>query len=245
MIRWIALTLVLANPVLWLWYTVPDENSSPMRPEGRGETTPEAIRFLGESVPDSGLVPPDLPVAELVTLAVPKRELSWPSFPDKRSTCWLLGPLEEQARARALRERFGGATEIRVVSRAREVAVEHWVYLPMPRAEAAARAIRERLRADNIDHFAATLGDIEDILSVGVFNDRENALRYRNQLRDQGYSVSLHEVPQLRRRFWVLIPGEETADADQMPVIARDPDGVNRQFRTTSCQTVASRLQFQ
>lgn len=155
--------------------------------------------------------------------------------------CMLLGPYQEVALGSMLHSRLL-ALGIRAKMAAVEVAgdPEYWVYLrPEPTRELAIVKLKE-LQEKKIDSFIIPDGDIANGISLGVFDNKENAERYRQVIVELGHDGQVRANPRKYLENWVVIYPEDAAgfSAELYEQLRIENNALD--LRKDSCSKVAS-----
>ncbi len=172
--RWVALLLLLANAGFAGWIL----SGAPGR--------------------DAAAAGPPVELGELPLLRESRGD------PAATSVCFTIGPFEEEARAEAARQRLA---ELDVEPRqrmTRDQEVYGYQILLPPRAsrEAALEATRE-LQAQGVeDYFIVSEGELENAVSVGLFERKRFAVRHADYLNDLGFDAELRLRTRERTRYW-------------------------------------------
>ncbi len=128
------------------------------------------------------------------------------SFADLHNdTCSSIGPFATQADMRGainaltplvsrIQYREAHATETR----------GYWVYLPALSSREQALAIARQLSAKGVrDYYVVTAGDQQNTISLGLFRDRGNAEKRRNEVAALGFSPDLVTRTEELPVYWV------------------------------------------
>lgn len=178
--RGVAITLVALNLILLAL---------------RGLAPPVAV----EQARDIPPLPEDVPGIDLVS------ELPAAVAPAGTDLCYTIGPLSsllQQERAADRLRPFAKSVRVRRTEADRDRG--WWVYLPpMTERQDALDMARRLAEAGVEDYYVVTSGDMENTLSLGLYEHQENARRRQARIRSLGFdaqmSVRREEAPQ----FWV------------------------------------------
>ncbi|WP_376695733.1 SPOR domain-containing protein [Wenzhouxiangella sp. EGI_FJ10305] len=184
--RWIAVALIVVNAVI---FVIGRLGAAPP-PERDGEL-PE--------------LDPNLPRAELVDAMGGDEDGSGP-------TCYTLGPLPTLLAQQRASDRLAPFTS-RLQTRQTEADRDRgwWVHLPAAdRSEALGltRALAER---GVEDYYVVAGGSLENAVSVGLYENIENARDRQRRIRAMGFNAQLEVRREKVPRFWVdyrVEPGE-------------------------------------
>jgi len=127
--------------------------------------------------------------------------------------CAALGPFETQTDLRrGLELLTPQVNRIQFQERSQDTTRGYWVYLPAySDRDSALKAARQLNSAGVRDYYVVTAGDHENTVSLGLFRDRENALRRQGQISTLGFPVRLEERTEVERKFWIEF--EQTGDS--------------------------------
>jgi cell division septation protein DedD len=134
--------------------------------------------------------------------------------------CGSLGPFETQSDLRrGLELLTPQVTRIQFQERAMESTRGYWVYLPAySDRDTALKAARQLNQAGVRDYYVVTAGDHENTVSLGLFRDRENAMRRQGQISALGFPARLEERTEVERQFWIEFEqGAAAPDLSQLP----------------------------
>lgn len=231
--RWLALSVLLANMLLAVWYfaIVRPVEQRQAAPALSTSETGTALPLLGE-LDDAARQ--DRGVVRVGSDKPRSRPVPAPQ------SCLLLGPVPEKVTARQLQERFA-AIDLKPDFRLLDVPVApvHVIFLPPYAEETEARDVLRRLRAAGIDSFYIPDGDLKGGISLGVYSQLGSAEKIRDERRSQGYPAELRVVARARQEIWVSFeaPGA-LADEAYWQSLSRDFPGLSR--RPAACQAIAA-----
>lgn len=179
--RWVALLLLLANAGFGAWLYM----------GGPGRPKPEV------SVP-----------ADIGTLALLRergqRRASGSVEADDASECFTVGPFDSAEAAARARERLaelGLGPEQRVLTED-EVYGYQVLLPPFPDRQAALEATRELVRKGIDEYFVVTEPELENAISLGLFQRKRFAVRHTAYLRELGFEPEMRVRTQERTRYW-------------------------------------------
>lgn len=187
--RWIVLVLLLANSAVFLL----GRTAAPA-PEPAARTTIERN--------------PDLPVVELISSSTTEGRNA------VRGGCYTIGPLPTllaQQRAQDRLAPFVSAMQLRQTEADRDRG--WWVYLPTPDRNAALALTRQLAEKGVEDYYVIAGGALENAVSVGLYENLDNARRRQHQIRLLGFSAQLDVRRETTPQFWV----DYRVEADQEP----------------------------
>ena len=205
-LRWLLAVLVLLNIGLLMWASwyrdVPVEEGRTPLPAVNAE------RMIPLATP--GLVlrarpapPKPQPVAS--TAAAP------PDAPAKIRHCVSIGPFESTELAEQNGKRLADA-KIAYQSRtdANRIESSYWIYLPRLPSRKAAEDKRKALTRLGIDdHFIMQEPGMENVLSLGLFTQLDNAKRRMQELEAKGIKAKQETRYRTRTLYWLDIPTDK------------------------------------
>jgi hypothetical protein len=177
--RWLAVGLITANlavAVLFLFSRGPVEES---------QTTLPALD-------------PALPLLELVT------EISNNGGIGADFICYTIGPLStllSQQRAEDRLRPFAAAMRTRQTTADSDRG--WWVYLPSNSRPEAMGLTRELAERGVEDFYVVTSGELENTVSVGLFENIDNARSRQARLRSLGFNAQMEVRREIVPQFWV------------------------------------------
>jgi len=120
--------------------------------------------------------------------------------------CQLIGPFVELLHAEYLLERLKAldvAAEIKHI----EIAdgKSYWVYLKPEMSEKEALRRLYEIQAKSIDAFIIPSGELANGISFGQFGSEKEADDRVEQIRNQGYSAEIKELPKSHSEVWVEV----------------------------------------
>lgn len=119
--------------------------------------------------------------------------------------CATIGPLESTTAVRRLRNRLTAYIS-RIRERRTEARVErgYWVYLPIAESRDAAIEYASQLASMGInDYFVVASGEMQNAVSLGLFNDLPNAEKRQKQLQALGFNPRLGARREYETRYWL------------------------------------------
>ncbi len=186
--RWATLVLLTLNLVLMLWWLTGAE-PEPQRP---------AIPPLD----------PSLPRLELVA------ELAHEPRDPGAEFCYTIGPLPTllaQQRAEDRLRPFASAIRTRQTSADSDRG--WWVYLPASSRTEATSLSRELAQRGVEDYYVVTSGALENTVSVGLYENIDNARTRQARVRAMGFDAQLEVRRETIPQFWVdyrIVPDERS-----------------------------------
>lgn len=162
--------------------------------------------------------PGEANAAELATAPEPASQL-------RNDTCTSIGPFATQADMRGalnaltplvsrIQYREAHATETR----------GYWVYLPATSSREQALGIARQLSARGVrDYYVVTAGDQQNTISLGLFRDKGNAEKRRNEVAALGFAPELVTRTEELPVYWVDFASDPQHPVDwHARVSARD-----------------------
>jgi len=184
--RFLLILLVLINILLVGWFMAkPPAADSIEAPQG---STQNETRLV---------VDPDVIELQLLSETNPNTDFG--------SICATIGPLGSAVMVRRLRDRLS-AYASRIRERQTEARVERgfWVYLSISDSRDAAIEFANQLGSMGInDYFVVTSGEMENAVSLGLYNDLPNAEARQQQLQTLGFNPQLGARREYETRYWL------------------------------------------
>jgi hypothetical protein len=184
--RWIAVALIAVNAVVFV------------------------LGQLGAGPPPArdGAIPPldpSLPSVELVSAPGTEEGGSGPA-------CYTIGPLPTLLAQQRASDRLAPFTS-RMRTRQTEADRDRgwWVYLPAPDRNRALELTRELAERGVEDYYVVAGGSLENAVSVGLYENLENARERQRRIRAMGFNAQLEVRRETVPQFWVdyrVEPGE-------------------------------------
>ncbi len=220
--RWIFLTLVLANVAYFLqhWY-----QQTEIRPVGAIDEVPAVQKgarlILWSEVPvqaverqvEGPLVSEPASAAKLADIDAEQSGTGTDHAEGgaMRPVCTRVGPFNALETAENLRQRLlvlGLEVTVDAVQVAKSP--DYWVYLdPLASRTDALREVK-RLHKSRIDSYVIGDGDLANGVSLGLFTRESSAQRVRAEVEVLGYQPRVRVVERFDRRYWVaLAPGKQ------------------------------------
>lgn len=196
--KWTFAALVLLNIGLLMWASwYREEGDEP----GRGPRPPvNAEKMVPLLTPGVVLQPRPAGVARPEPLIAVEREAAAPIPIPVEKSCQAIGPFEtraQAARAGAKLETLGLAYVVRPVEE--RIESGYWVFLPPLATRAEAEEKLKELSARGIkDHYLVREAGMVNAISLGVFAQRRNAERRRQELAVKGIQANLAPHPRTR-----------------------------------------------
>jgi hypothetical protein len=135
--------------------------------------------------------------------------------------CWTLGPFETEADARAVSGRLEDGLLNREIRRSQtEDEIGHWVYLPaMPSRDRALEVARELSERGLSDYYVVTTGDQENTISLGLYEDQQNAESRLASLRNMGFDAEMRPRTESVPRYWldIAVSADDMRDWSEFP----------------------------
>lgn len=128
-----------------------------------------------------------------------------PTPPRDRLECAEIGPFLTQADLRRVMNAFAPSAE-RIQFRETRTLTNrgYWVYLPAQRSRDAALSVARELSAKGLrDYYVVTSGERENMISLGLFQNLENARQRHEQLRALGFDARLQPRSDEIPNYWI------------------------------------------
>jgi len=187
--RWLAAVLLVANVGLLVLFVI-----------GTSEVEPEQA-----SIPP---LDPELPRLELVN------ELTVESSGGSGEACYSIGPLSSLLAQERAEDRL---RPFALALRSRQTRADSdrgwWVYLTAGNRAEAVGLTRRLAEAGVEDFYVVTSGDQENTVSVGLYEEIENARARQARIRALGFRAQLEVRREIVPQFWVdyrIVVGERT-----------------------------------
>ena len=202
--RWICISLVLANIALAAWYWV----------AGGGRVAPEAVTRAPMAVADQSLRLLSEVANEGVSQLIPEQRLRMPvgEVEEGGAVCSMVGPFKALLPAEYFVEHLQ-ALEVQAEVERLEVpsGAGYWVYqAPQSSRKEALRRLHE-LQAAGLDSYVIPKGELENGVSFGFFSNRAGAQARLAEVSERGYDVLLKEVARSYEEIWVVLASLESA----------------------------------
>ncbi|MEX0916262.1 MAG: hypothetical protein WD397_10740 [Wenzhouxiangellaceae bacterium] len=167
---------------------------------------------------------PEVPEAELVADAYRRATASGPR-------CFTIGPLAtgvQQSRAEDRLRPFVNQMRLRTTLADRDRG--WWVFVTAPSRSGAIELARRLAERGVEDYFVVADADLPDAVSLGLYDDLENARRRLSSIRRMGFdaqlSVRREEIPQ----FWIDYQIDPGARSPWRPILRASPGATNFQI---------------
>lgn len=204
---------------------VPEVSETELTPQAVSDAETEEVAVASAASPDEddesleAAVTPVPAVAEITDDPLPVQfdepePVKEEAVVQQKLFCWTLGPIKQRPAALNILQ----AVEKKVFSAALREAVEksitgYWVVLPPYENARIANQVVEQLKSrDVVDVQRFYKGELQNGVSLGVYNQRYNAEKRRAQIETKGFSPEVlpryNEVP----AYWVDYRSENEAD---------------------------------
>jgi hypothetical protein len=207
-LRWLLALLVLLNIGLLMWASWYRET-----PLEEGRTPLPAVnaeRMIPLSTPGLALRarPPARKPPVVASAPAPV------DTPAKVQHCVSIGPFESSELAEQNGKRL---VEAKIAYQPRtdanRIESSYWVYLPrLPSRKAAENKRKELTRLGIEDHFIMQEPGMENVLSLGLFTQLDNAQRRMQELASKGIKAKQETRYRTRTLYWLDIPAEKPDD---------------------------------
>lgn len=205
--RWIFVTLIVINLGYLAWQLYDRTRAQPARVKSYQRNQSDSLRMLSEGTEKSlqEFQAPDLQTVATDPMLAPMTEEA------SAADCMTIGPFPDIFTGRQLINQLASMkieAEVRAIDK--EIGAYDYRVLipPLNSLQESFRKLRE-LKARNIDSYVLTSGEYALGISLGVFSSKSLALQTRENMEENGYAVSLAEIPRLHREYW-LFPVEGT-----------------------------------
>lgn len=203
--RWLVALLLIANTLALVVYL-------------RGDTSPEP------PPPAVPALPAEWPRLVLATEAAPRMISSGPA-----GECFSIGPLPSLLAQQRAEDRLRPvAGRIRTRQTVSERDRGWWVYLPAGSRGRALDLTRELAERGLEDFFVVTRGDMENVVSVGLFESVDNARARQRQVRAAGFDAQLEIRRESAPQFWVDYRSDPGLEAPWRFIIEASPSAQHR-----------------
>lgn len=183
--KWLAMTLVLANVALWYLSSVA---VPPSRATEQGE----------------GRLP------RVATLKAPPENAAKPAVSSQFMHCARLGWFDSEADVRVAAEALEVSDgNYRVEEHEREQAPLHWVLIPPQPADQAREMFRD-IQRRGIDSYLVTEGENRNAISLGLFESREAAISVLEEKKRQNLNAILAIFPRNQISYALVFEHELT-----------------------------------
>jgi hypothetical protein len=234
--RLIALSLAVMNVLAFFYFrTVPDSTGDQffLAADSALPASTKSLRLLSEANLDS----------------VARTPIESPKGSAAKSEvlmCTIIGSFEKLLSAEYFTERLqalGLAVRIGEITVASKP--NYWLQLsPESSRKEALRRLRE-LQRRGIDSYVIPSGDFENGISLGMFSDRDRALKLQQKIRAQGYQPKITEVAREQKEIWVFLPPGEAAKLALDRWVELMSSDQYLQKRQNFCSDLASARNFQ
>ncbi len=163
------------------------------------------------------------------------------SDPVFEELCSMVGPYKNLARADILIERLS-ALDVNAQLETLEIPIEpaYWVYLPpLPSKDSAYRKLSE-LQTLGIDSYVIPKGNLNNGISLGLFNEYSGAIAKKEDLEAKGYAVEIHEEQRTIAQNWVVAKSSESAKITPKTWSSLISGQENVGYQQNFCPAVAS-----
>lgn len=204
--RWTTAVLLLVNIVLLVLHI-------------RGD--------VSAPVPEPDIPPLD-PVLPRLTLVSPK--LSSDRGVDAAARCFSIGPLNSLLAQQRAEDRLRASS---LQLRSRQTAADRdrgwWVFLPAGSRSEALDLTRRLTETGLEDFFVVTRGDMENVVSVGLYENIDNARARQRQVQAAGFSAQLEVRRESVPQFWIEYQPEPGLESAWRFIIEASPGAQHRQ----------------
>lgn len=134
--------------------------------------------------------------------------------PGKGEQCHALGPFATEAGMRQAMDQL--AEHVTAIQFRTEQATKSrgwWVYLPsLPSRDRALDAARKLARIGVRDYYVITAGNHENTISLGLYRNRDNAVRRRTTIKAMGFAPAMRERTEQVLQYFIdyAMPAHQT-----------------------------------
>lgn len=244
MAKWIALGIVLVNLLVGLW-------GWSVRPESRLSAAPDAsslgqVILLRELAPDEqSRLAVSLQTEQALSRALQNfEEIDLGGTPLLDGGCYIYRlPSNERLQVFMARVRSLGTNAYIGEETTQQPGAVMLYISPYPSFRLAQIELNE-LNAAGVDGFIIADGDMENGISVGVFNSEENIQQRNSELGALGYELQRYQYMVDRSVYAVNIPVLSQARIDPQSWVEIQRDFPQLTSQQNSCWEVASTLNF-
>ncbi|MEE4295065.1 MAG: SPOR domain-containing protein [Wenzhouxiangella sp.] len=145
--------------------------------------------------------------------------------------CFSIGPLPSLLAQQRAQDRLRPLTRL---VRARQTVSERdrgwWVYLPAGSRSEALNLTRELAEQGMEDFYVVTRGAMENVVSVGLFAQIDNARSRQNEMRQEGFNAQLEIQRESTPQFWVDYQAEPDVETPWRFIIEASPGAQHREI---------------
>ncbi len=234
--RWVLLSLLAINVVLVFLNL--DSANNPENREDAASLVGVTDTRLPVSEVDSGLSSGKSSGASSGISSGLSEKASGTESSVKGRRCSLVGPVEN--------EKFGekliavlAKYQIAAKKISDEIAIgpRFWVFIPPARTRSEALKTLRNLRQKKIDSFIITTKDLNNAVSLGIFDNIDSARNMIKIRKNQGYTVDMITRTRYQTQYWVLV---ESAPGPLKRHMAMSDMSETREIREIFCKTVDS-----
>lgn len=146
-------------------------------------------------------------------------------------SCFSIGPLPSLLAQQRTQDRLRPLTR-RV--RSRQTVSERdrgwWVYLPAGSRSEALNLTRQLAEQGMEDFYVVTRGAMENVVSVGLFAQIDNARSRQDQMRQAGFNAQLEIQRESTPQFWVDYQAEPDVETPWQFIIEASPGAQHREI---------------
>ncbi len=195
--RWLVFFLAALNLLVFTMQTLEVQKRQPIGAQFEPKPIPEDAQSI--------MLLSEIKLVSEVAPAERQDQGSRPqSDPGDEALCFLVGPTEDPIVVERLQAALSTSPlSLQVHEKRVPLAPEYWVYLePMESRKAAIIKLAE-VQVRKIDSFLISHGSLRNGISLGLFRNREAALRIQAKRIEQGFEAKLTEIPRYKTEFWM------------------------------------------
>ncbi len=119
--------------------------------------------------------------------------------------CYAIGPMATELQRRRAEDRM---RPFATAMRSRETTTDRdrgwWVYLPSEGSRQQALAMARRLAGQGVDdYYVVTSGEMENTISLGLYEDQDNARSRQARIRGQGFDARMSVRRESAPQYWL------------------------------------------
>jgi len=235
--RTLCLFLLLANALFFGWAQLIDVQSTDLQRRTATVNPPARIMLAREAVASSG--PESLASAAASAAASKQDDRPAPSTPAPAArsqssggpiTCTSVGPFAESSEAgtaEAALRKAGFQPRQRMVQG--EMWVGYWVSVQgLPSRDAADQALKTLADKGMNDVYVLPGTESDNVLSLGVFSDRQRAQRRADDARSVGLTPRIDDRKRTGAVYWVDVDQPEPVQPVDTSIFQTEPGKINR-----------------
>lgn len=239
--RWIVITLLVLNVVFFGWEISRLGQGAPVAVDEASLPPLKGAKLvlLTERLPSSGSgSPPPAPALgggnSSVHRAVDRVEAR------KESMCVSVGPYEKEAEGASLVKNLdleGVDATLEALELSREV--QYWVLIPPAATRKSALQTLRKLQAKRIDSYLVSSGEMENAISLGLFNRQASAKGVLAEVTEGGFAAQIYQKERVQSEYWVRIEPGQTIENLQETLGTLVVPGGHIKISSAACEMFA------